>query len=417
MKTMKVFYALTIALLCLQAQAQQIIGYAPYYRTYSNFDFTKYTHVHFFAIWPEADGSFNFPQSEDSLSFKTKYDKIAQLAQPEGVKMVMTFGGTDVNGSKYFETLSVNETTRKHFVAQAIKLCKEWKIDGIDIDWEGLRGEEANQGYIDLMTELREACTDNNLTLSTDIPASSWGGQHYDANAIQLADYINVMSYTYGGAWAKTADHHTQLDKVDNIGLAYWENQGIPKSKLNLGSAFYGHKYEGTTVRGGSFTKVSDLTYPQIENLISTGYTVVEDNENGTYCYSEEENAIVFYDSPKNVTNKMNFAIDNGYSGVIIWEIGQDDSEQTLATALVDAKNKITSIKSNEEKKVDFILQNKILNIQSEEQTQIKIYNTTGTLLLTSSQKEVNLSHLNHNVYILVIESNTAITRERIFIF
>ena len=70
--------------------AQKIVGYLPYYRGYnSNFDYTKYTHIHYFAIWPAADGSFIYPGSMDSLSMANQFHSIANEAQPGGTKMVL----------------------------------------------------------------------------------------------------------------------------------------------------------------------------------------------------------------------------------------------------------------------------------------------------------------------------------------
>lgn len=416
MKFSKILSFCILSIVCIQLQAQQIVGYAPYYRTYSaNFDFTKYTHIHFFSIWPNADGSFNYPQSQDSLSLKKKFDDIS--AKANGAKMIMTFGGTHVNGSKHFEELSTDETARKNFVTRVIALCKAWNIDGVDIDWEGLSGANAKQGNIDLMTDLRKATTENNLSLSIDVPASAYSGNNYDVNAIDLADYINVMGYEYNGSWSKTALHHANMNKIVSLGLDYWTGKGLSKNKLNLGCSFYAKKYTGTSTVGSSFTKAITLTFEQVQTLINSGYTVMEDNTDGSYCYSKSKNEIVFYDSPKNASHKINYASQNGYSGVIIWEIGQDDRNQSLATALDDARKVLTPIHDNFEKKVNFELKNKVLEISSEDNVIVEIYNSLGSKILHSTNKEIDLSSLSSNLYFLIITTDESSSKEKIFIF
>lgn len=417
MKISKILSFCILSIVCIQLQAQQIVGYAPYYRSYSaSFDFTKYTHIHFFSIWPNADGSFDYPQSQDSLSLKKKFDDIA--AKAIGTKMIMTFGGTHANGSKHFEALSTNETSRKNFVTRVIALCKAWNIDGIDIDWEGLSGAAAKQGNIDLLTDLRKATTDNQLSLSVDISASAYSGNNYDAAILKSMDYLNVMGYEYNGSWSKTAMHHADMKKITSLGLDYWTGKGIAKEKLNLGCSFYAKKYTETSTVGSAFTKAVTLTFQEVQTLINSGYTVVEDNTNGSYCYSTTKNEIVFYDSPKNAAHKIKYASENGYSGVIIWEIGQDDNNQSLATALDNERNILTPIDENNfQKKVNFKLKNKVLEINSEGNTNVELYNQLGVKMIDSTKKVIDVSTFDNNLYFLVITTKEGIVKEKIFIF
>lgn len=58
----KYFLLAAIIATCLPSQAQNVIGYSPYYRNYSaNFDFGHFTHVHFLAIWADASGNLVCP--------------------------------------------------------------------------------------------------------------------------------------------------------------------------------------------------------------------------------------------------------------------------------------------------------------------------------------------------------------------
>lgn len=321
-------------------EAQNIIGYAPYYRDYNaDFDFSKYTHIHYFAIWPAADGSFIFAQI-DSSDMAKQYKKMAKSAHLKGVKMVMTFGGMGKTGSKYFIEMASDPTSRATFIANVIALCKTWDIDGVDIDWEWNKHDEtqvSRDAYTNLMREIRVATTANNLSLSTAVAGGAWMGVNYNPEAVRLADYVNLMSYCYNGEWATTTKHHAGLNSTINVGINYWLGLGIIKAKLNIGVPFYAFSYKGTTELSTSFTSVEEIKYKEVKELISSGYTVVEDDEKGTYCYSKSNNEIVFYDSPANVAHKTKYAINNNFGGIAIWEIGQDHN-QDLSTAIKNAK-------------------------------------------------------------------------------
>ena len=66
--------------------------------------------------------------------------------------------------------------------------------------------------------------------------------------------FVNVMTYDLHGDWDNFADHHAPLQKRDHDGwafkdlntagaLSYWATQGAPKSKLLLGTPFYGRTF------------------------------------------------------------------------------------------------------------------------------------------------------------------------------
>ncbi len=392
--------------------AQKIVGYLPYYRgVNSNFDYSKYTHIHYFSIWPAADGSFIYPQSMDSLSMATQFHTVANAAQPSGTKMIMTFGGTAENGSAHFIDLASNPVTRANFVSNVEALCDAWSIDGIDIDWEWNQPTDVtttDMAYLDLMTDMRTLATAKNLSLSVDVSPSSWNGKFSKPAAVDLADYVNVMSYSYNGAWSSTTGHHSSMDDIINVGLKYWLDQGISASKLNLGSAFYGFTYEGTTTPGTAYTSVTSPTYIQITDFIQAGYTVVEDDMNGTYCYSTAFNRIVFYDSEQNVAFKMEYAMANNYGGVIIWEIGEDTDQQILSNAIYNKKDVINSLEDSEDGGdiIEYIIDDNELNIKFQSlPAQVEIIDIKGNVLL---EKEVNqenvsldLKNVTSGLYIL----------------
>lgn len=416
------FLAMLALTLLTEINAQNIIGYAPYYRNYdSNFDFSKYTHVHYFCIWPAADGSFIWPQ-KDSTAMANQYQTIATAAHLKGVKMVITFGGTSQNGSKNYAAMASNNIARANFISKAINLCKTWGIDGINIDWEWANHTETQinrDAYTNLMIDMKTATVNNNLSLSTDVSPSSWHGDNYNPSAVKLADYVNVMSYSYNGTWASTTKHHSPLNLTISAGLNYWTGLGITKSKLNIGIPFYAYSYKGTSTYGTAFTSASVLNYTEVKALISNGYTVVEDDNNGTYCYSTIKNEIVFYDSPQNIEAKVNYSKNNNYGGVIIWEIGMDD-HQELSSAIYNRTviNGIDDKNANNEL-ISIVQQNKSLIINSQKNIKhLSIFDTSGQSIkvIQNGLKTIDISGIKPGIYILNLEIEAKIINRKIII-
>ncbi len=366
----------TLLLLCLivQVDGQKISGYAPYYRTFStDFDFSLYTHVHFFAVWPDSSGALLWPGQNDSTSLSKKYQLI-HSRMGEDQNLLITFGGTSAAGSLYFSQMAGDSSSLERFAQNAVSLCLAWGAHGIDIDWEwgkklGVGDAELKSGYLKLMSRLRQLADEEGLLLSTAVSASSWFGDNYPVEGVDQADYISVMSYTYNGAWSSTANHHSPLSKTENIGLSYWKNRGIASAKLNPGVPFYGYKYDGASLPGESFSSVSTLSYTEVKNHLSLGYELHEDTINGSYC--SNASSIIFFDSPADLSGKVQHVKEKGYNGLFIWEIGQDDLDQTLSRSIYNSMNDLDPVSIAEKKRA--------------EDYRVVISPTSGILLSSSS--------------------------------
>ncbi|MDX2430696.1 MAG: glycosyl hydrolase family 18 protein [Bacteroides sp.] len=407
----------------VQVNGQSIIAYAPYYRTFpAETDFSLNTHVHFFAVWPDSSGALLWPGQHDSISFYQKY-KLIQNKLQDDQPILITFGGTSSAGSKHFSQMAGNSASLESFAQNAVSLCMEWGAQGIDIDWEWGQKLEAGEieqslAYEELMTRLRQLCDEKDLLLSTAVSASAWFGDNYTVNGVDQADYINVMSYTYNGAWSSTANHHAPLSKTESIGLSYWKNRGIAPAKLNPGVPFYGFKYEGANLPGQSYTSISTLTYTEVKNHIALGYQLHVDTLNGSYCSSAS--SIIFFDSQEDLSTKVEHVKDMGYHGIFIWERGQDDAEQTLSLSIYKSMENLAPV-SAKPRSIDqnfrvFFSPNTGIELfsRSEDHFSAHLYSLDGKLLAASQHNHhravISTDGITSGIYIVIIRS-----REKIF--
>ena len=340
-------FFLTIAIL-LSGQVSanltgNVIGYIPDYRfdTVKKMDISMYTHIHFFSVTPLEDGQLGWPNGKNKASMAKYFADFKQQAA-SNTKMMITFGGTAEARSKHFPAMASNPTARHTFVSNAVNLALEWEADGIDIDWEWGEtnvDEMVKDAYASLMQELKTEATKHGLLISNAISPSAYYGDNTPMDALYGSDYLVIMSYSYNGGWAATTGHHSGLDKSQRLGFQYWEGRGVLPGQIHVGVPFYANLYQGTTTVGTAFTDFEALTFGQVLDLLAKGYHVVEDDWLGTHAYSYIDNSIVFYDSPSNIAAKIEYANQAGYGGIVVWEIGQDDIEQTLSKAIEAANN------------------------------------------------------------------------------
>jgi chitinase len=54
------------------------------------------------------------------------------------------------------------------------------------------------------------------------------------------------------------------------------------------------------------------------------------------WLYDAESQRMVSYDDPESIGNKTAYVRDNGYGGIMIWELSDDDEDSSLLTAIGD---------------------------------------------------------------------------------
>lgn len=82
-------------------------------------------------------------------------------------------------GSTPFKELTSNTFRMNQFVYEAIEFLREYKFDGLDVDWEYPRGADDKAAYVNLLKELRlafegeaKSSGEPKLLLSAAVPAS-----------------------------------------------------------------------------------------------------------------------------------------------------------------------------------------------------------------------------------------------------
>lgn len=293
------------------------------------------------------------------------------------------------NWSKHFSDAVLTPESRENLVSSCVDLYLKGDLpeidgaggegvgygifDGIDLDWEwpGSEGNPHNvvrpedrENFTALVQEFRDQLdelgdeTGRHFELSSFMPAGAWrvdAGYELD-EIMPNFDFITVQGYDYNGSWDESTNHQSNLvADPDSPGYpdevittegnveAYLE-RGVDPEKIVLGVPFYSQGWTGVEpgpegdglfqpAEGPAPGSFEDGTedWKVLKEL--SGFDLYRDDDLGTAWLYDGE-TFWTYDDEVSMTQKTDWANENGLGGVMIWSIDGDDSEGSLLTAI-----------------------------------------------------------------------------------
>lgn len=321
--------------------------------------------------------NYAFVNVKDSMAFltnlrtdSTNFRKLNELKKVNpDLKILISIGGWSWSGN--FSDAVLTPSSRKLFAKTSVDIVRDYKLDGVDIDWEypAMRGLEGNVYrpedkrnftlmFIDIREELDklEKETGKRYQLTAAVGGSkSFVDNTEMAEVGRILDYIYVMTYDYGGRNG-TIGHHTNLYSSEKDGSGSSADQsirdfmaaGVPASKLVLGAGFYGkawvaenpdnngmgqkrvHSAQNQGVaegQGGGYTKIKDTMIGQ------NGYKRFWDKRaKAPYLFNKDTKVFVTYDDEKSIKEKIKYVKKHNLAGIFFWEYFSDPKEYLLNT-------------------------------------------------------------------------------------
>lgn len=281
-----------------QAPEFRVAAYLPDYRldSYEPKLAQLLTDVILFSVEPTAEGGINRKRLD-----KAPWAELRKWKTARRVRLIVAVGGWE--RSKHFAAVATLPEKRRKFVNEAVKLCLDERLDGIDLDWEHPGSAAEEQGYADLLTELRAACEPHGLLVSFSIA----GWQKVPPEAFAAAHWVHLMGYDREGRHSTFDDTVAEVKKLQEM--------GVPPGKIVLGMPFYGLHVE---------RKKQPLSYAEI--LAKYGPKPDVDEVDGFY-----------FNGTGTVRRKTEYALKQGLGGVMAWELGQDvPTEQSLVRTMAE---------------------------------------------------------------------------------
>jgi chitinase len=417
---------ITTIILCTSifdnSYSQRVVGYYPQWvqgnLNPSEIDYSVITHVNHAFAWPDEEG--NILHYDDMIS-----QSITSVVHDHGAKILLSLGGW--GNSWGFAPSVESEEARSIFIDNIISICENNNYDGIDIDWEHPDGFTQKNNLSDFIAELRQAFDElyPEWLISMAVPVSNWSGQHYDFNSlIQNVSYFNAMTYDFHGSWTDHAGHNAPLypspandpDGAVSTGFYYLSNtRGIPRSKINIGLAFYGKQYNALDINQSFQGEVASLLYNQYEHYINNGWDYNWDNTaQSPYLRNSAQDQIITIEDSNSIARKSDYVKNNQIGGLMIWALSYDyvGGNQLLINSIKNNYLTVDNKLNPEEYSIDIknypnpFNSNTIIDfyITNDSKVDLKIFDIMGNLVrnlvsdrMPSGLKKINWDGTNNN--------------------
>jgi chitinase len=293
----------------------RVVGYLPnWYGSYASWvgkvDFAKLTHVNLAFALGDANGRLQLAPASDLATF-------VNAAHAQGVKVFPSLcgGGGDSHITPFYQPDKVDA-----FVDEIINFVVSNNMDGIDVDVEA--PDRMGAVYDTFIAKLIAKARPRGLPVTAAV--SQWMQYGMSDTTLRSFDFITVMSYDNTGTWTGPGEHSSYSQAV--TALSYYENKGVPRSKIVLGVPFYGYCW-GNCGNGQSSTYV---LYKDILARYPNAWNSDWINADGAQ-YS--------YNGLATLRSKTTLA--KQYGGIMIWELAGDvstSSDQSLLRAIDGAR-------------------------------------------------------------------------------
>ena len=184
-------------------------------------DYSPWTHIGHFGVYPEADGSLRFGDLDPE-----ELTPAVTAAHAAGVEILLVIGS---EGTREAFLGATADRNRAGFVQEIVALATRHGYDGIDIAWSD---EVDPERFTALIRDLRAALdtTAPQLLLTFDA-VSGLLPPELAAELHPYVDYIHLMSF-----WSDGRDE-----------LTAYTQAGVPAHKLTIGIGLYQDGYHDTT--------------------------------------------------------------------------------------------------------------------------------------------------------------------------
>ena len=271
------------------------------------------------------------------------------------LKVLLFIGGSgkDADG---FSQMAKDDTKRAIFCSECVRLCNDYGLDGVDLDWEYptyraktylddgsiyYNGADPmdTENFTRLVRELREALGDDKLI---SYAANNEGHYINNREVLQWVDYINVMTYSMGDPPTRhNSPLHTTSRWPDNSRggadcIEIFHRQGVPYNRMNYGISFYGH---------GTNPYPSSVSYEDAVKAIEKGMVNGKSVANYNYRHWDDESKSVYlgdkfgkmyasYEDAESIGHRVKWLKEKGMLGAFAWVFSADSKSGTLRKAL-----------------------------------------------------------------------------------
>ncbi|KAI9512210.1 glycoside hydrolase family 18 protein [Russula earlei] len=345
-------------------------------------DFSRFDWIDFAFAIPNENLDLDWDDADTDPAILAR---LVTVAHQQGKKVKLSIGGWD--GSRLFSPILGSDDGRQVFVKNIATVYKEYRLDGIDIDWEypGRLGHPRNyvdqndtSNLLEFLKLLRK-----NLPSSARISAAVTPTPFADASErpmgdvrafADVLDWFLLMNYDTWGASSNPGPNAPLNDACRNstqpeasafAAIGAWIKAGVPANQLVLGVPSYGYisRSNATGLRQRDEEAPPFYARPlsdtgeetgqvQFRELVNQGALCVDPNKPRAYrgCggFTREWDAcsdtpfllskvggqVITYDDGQSLGLKAAYAKQLGLLGVNVFDLHGDTDQWDLTDSL-----------------------------------------------------------------------------------
>lgn len=218
---------------------------------------------------------------------------------------------------------------RQKLIEDIVAACVEYKLDGINIDFENMKQEDKDM-YSRFIIELTPRLKDIGLVVSVDVTApdgSETWSMCFDRHVIgDVADYIVFMAYDQYGASSNKSGTTAGYNWVELSLNKFLKTEEIESQKIILAIPLYTRLW--TENSSGNLVKApSTVSIKNIENVIPANVQKQWDEDLKQYYVEYKEGSYtkkIWIEDETSLKAKISLIRNNNLGGVASWEKGME---------------------------------------------------------------------------------------------
>lgn len=267
-----------------------------------------------------------------SFFYMTKYSttNVYENVGNEGIAYINWAHGNGYQVWPMFTNSNMSETSkmlsdyksRENVINQIIKYIKQYNLDGINIDFEGMY-ETDKDNFSRFLIEIRPRLNEIGAVLSVDVTAPDGAPEWslcYDRYTIgKVADYVMFMAYDQYGVSATKAGTTAGHNWVEANVKKFLGQEEVKAEKIILGIPFYTRVWK--EINGNVISSVVNIG--NVNNLIPSNATKTWDEDLQQYYVEYKKGGAtykIWVEDEKSIEAKLDLVSKYNLGGAAYWE-------------------------------------------------------------------------------------------------
>lgn len=347
---------------------KEVMGFMPYWQLskYQSLQYDKLTAISYFALTCYDNGEWVTNDPGYTGFYSANFDNMVNLAHQNNTKVYLVV--------KNFHNRSIRDLVANKngagdkLINNIVKVIRDNNLDGVNIDFEYIPDSSypvtttLRANFVSWHDKLadRMHLEFPGSVVSTDVFGSSAAGYSaYDIAGLGATslDYIMFMNYDYITTSCYDGKRIFPMSPLygnSNWNVSYHLGEAVkkaPAGKILMGIPYYGIDF---SIKPSEFSKYNALVnYPNCGGVIETYGSIVDpafdayhnpssikwNNTDKATWYSYVYNGQYrhgYYDDPKSLSAKYDYARNTKLGGIGIWALGYDAGTNDLWNVLRD---------------------------------------------------------------------------------